>query len=188
MHLKKAKCKFQSRSIEYLGYQISAEGLRATDSKWQPLYRSLLQDLRSFLGLLNYYGKFIPNLAFLLHPLNALLHHYCKWKWSDRQKKKLISSSVLSLTIGVAADTSAYENGAVILHVVDGNKHPIAFASRTLTTAERNYTQVEREVLGLIFAVKKFHNYLNCHKFTLITDHHNPGTEGHSTTLNSSVE
>ena len=86
-----------------------------------------------------------------------------------------MSSKVLvhydpKLPIKVAADASAYRVGAVLSHVVDGTEHQIAFASRTLTSSERNYAQVE-EAMALIFAVKKFHIYLYGREFTLITNH-----------------
>ena len=187
LHLKKAKCNFMRTSVEYLGHQITSEGLKATASKLAAIVQAPaptnVQELRSFLGLLNYYGKFIPNLASLLHPLNTLLHRDCPWKWSEecetafrQAKEKLISSSVLvhydpSLPIRVAADASAYGVGAVLSHQVEGGERPIAFASRTLTATERNYAQVEKEALALIFAVKKFHLYLYGREFTLVTDH-----------------
>ena len=141
-------------------------------------------ELRSFLGLLNYYGRFIPNLASLLHPLNELLKTTTKWKWSREcqeafklAKEKLVSADVLAhydatLPLRLAADASAYGIGAVISHrMPDGAERPIAFASRTLSDAERNYSQVEKEALALIFGVKKFHNYLYGRPFVLVTDH-----------------
>lgn len=187
VRLKKPKCAFLQPSVAYLGHQIDAEGRRATKEKLQAILQAPsprnVQELRSFLGLLNYYGKFIPNLATLIHPLNALLHHDCQWKWTSecevaftQAKEKLLSSEVLvhydpKLPIKVAADASAYGVGAVLSHVIDGNERPIAFASRTLTGSERNYAQVEKEALALIFAVKKFHTYLYGREFTLVTDH-----------------
>ncbi len=120
----------------------------------------------------------------LLHLLNRLLRRDCPWSWSSDcdqafrgAKERLTSSQVLvhydpSLQIKVAGDASAYDLGAVLSHVMaDGSERPVAFASRTLTSSERNYAQVEKEALALIFAVKKFHIYLYGRKFTLITDH-----------------
>ena len=106
------------------------------------------------------------------------------WKWSSAQdnafqkaKHKITSPNVLvhydpSLPPCLAGDTSAYGIGAVISHIMpDGKEHPIAFASRTLLPSEKNYSQIKREALALIFGVTKFHSYLYGRQFTLITDH-----------------
>ena len=70
-------------SVQYLGHTINAEGLHATDAKLKAIVDAPsptnVTELRSFLGLLNYYGRFIPNLASLIHPLNNLLRHDVNW-------------------------------------------------------------------------------------------------------------
>ena len=99
------------------------------------------QQLRSLLGFLHYYGKFIPTLATLLHPMNQLLKSGSAWNWSSQcqqafqQAKKLLSSATVlahynpSLQLKLATDASAYRIGAVILHTFrDGTERPIAFA------------------------------------------------------------
>ena len=186
--LKQEKCHFLMPSVEYLGHHIDQDGIRAVPSKVEAIANAppptTVQELRSFLGLLNYYGKFIPNLATILHPLNTLLQADKKWDWSDEcarafqmAKDQLTSTQVLThydpaLPINLAADASAYGVGAVISHVFpDGAERPIAFASRTLSPPEKNYAQLEKEALSLMFGVKKFHQYLYGRKFTLITDH-----------------
>ena len=187
--MKKEKCEFLQPAVEYLGHKIDAEGLHTMANKLEAIVQAPkshnLQELRSILGLLNYYGKFISNLATLIHPLNCLLQHDHEWKWTTecdlafQQAKKVLSSSHMlvhcdaSLPITLAGDASAYGIGVVISHILpDGSEHPIAFASHTLSFSERNYAQIEKEALSLIFGVKKFHQYLyGCSKFTLVTDH-----------------
>lgn len=188
VHAKKDKCRFFQDSVEFLGHKIDAEGIHATPDKLRAIVDAPspqnATELRSFLGLLNYYGKFIPQAATILHPLNALLCKDAKWMWSEEcresfeaAKGALTSSSLLAhydsaLPIRLAADASAYGIGAVIAHVLpDGSERPIAFASRTLTSSEKNYAQIEKEALALVYGVKRFHAYIYGRHFTLVTDH-----------------
>ena len=188
VRIKQEKCNFLQESVEYLGHLISSEGIRAIPSKVKAVVEAPppknVNQLRSFLGFINYYGKFIPNLASILHPLNNLLKSQTPWNWSKQcskafqlAKDDLTSSQVLThsnstLPVKMAADASAYGVGAVISHILpDGDEKPIAFASRTLTSAEKNYPQIEKEALALVFGVRKFHQYLYGWKFTMVTDH-----------------
>ena len=158
---KKEKCVFLSKTVEYLGHRIDESGLHTLDSKVTAVTKAPrpknVQELRSFLGLVHYYHKFMPNLATLLHPLNDLLKSGNTWRWSkectrafDEAKKLLVTVPVLahfdpSLPIKLAGDASAYGIGAVISHVFpDGQERPIAFSSRTLSKTEKNYGQIEK--------------------------------------------
>ena len=142
------------------------------------------QQLRSFLGVVNYYAKFISNLASLVNPLNRLLHKDAIWQWDatcqmafQNAKEALTSSPVLmhydpALPVSLATDASAYGVGAVISHTLpDGSERPIAFASRTLTSSESHYAQIEKKALSIVFGVKRFHTYLYGRQFILLTDH-----------------
>ena len=186
--LKREKCCFLQPSVEYLGHVVDAQGLHTTEGKRQAVADAPaptnVPELRSFLGLVNYYGRFISNLATRLQPLNRLLHQGETWKWTaecsrafEDIKSVLSSFQVLahydpSLPLSLAADASPYGVGAVISQQYsDGSERPIAFASRTLTPSEKNYPQIEKEALALVFGVKRFHQYLYGRKFRLITDH-----------------
>ena len=188
IRLKQEKCCFLLPRVEYLGHQISEEGIQPLANKVSAIIEAPtpkdLQQLRSFLGLVNYYGKFIPNLATLLQPLHSLLQTDTKWVWSQKcarafqeAKEKIASAQVLThydpaRPIKLAVDASPYGVGAVISHSMpNGDEKPIAFASRTLHKGEKNYAQIEKEALAIVYGVKKFHQYLYGRKFVLLTDH-----------------
>ena len=170
MQLQKAKCSFlmTSTGIEYPGHRVDAQGAHHSEDKLcavvptGPTLKNV-KELRSFLGLIHYYSNFIPNLSSVLHLLNSLLQKDAKWRWTQEctqafksANNSLTSASVLvhydpAIPICVAADASSYELGAVLSYVMpDKAKLAIAFASRTLTSAERKYAKVEKEALTLI--------------------------------------
>ena len=129
--------------------------------------------LSSFLGLVNYYALFLPSLSTTLHPLNALLQKGTAWKWTaachqafDKVKQQIASDLVLThfnpaLPLRLASVGSPYGIGAVMSHVLpNGTERPIAFSSRTLSTVERNFVQIDKEALAIVWAVRKFQTYL----------------------------
>ena len=187
MRLKKEKCAYLLPSVEYLGHTISAEGLSASDSKVLGILKASLPrdvtELRSFLGLVNYYGKFLPDLASTLAPLYALLQKHKTWSWGCKEeegfnkvKEMLKSPRVLvhfdpNLPLIVTCDASPYEVGAVLSHEMpNGEERPVGFASRTLSAAEKNYSQLDKEALALVFGVKRYHQYIYGRHFELKTD------------------
>jgi hypothetical protein len=186
--IRKEKCSFLQDSVEYLGHIIDKSGIRPSPRKVEAILKTPApkdqSQLRSFLGGVNYFGKFIEQLANLSAPLNRLLRKDEPWIWSKavddafRQlKEALASMDVLvhfdpKITLGLACDASSVGLGAVLFHrYPDGTERPIAYASKTLNQAERNYAQIEREALSIIFGVKKFHQYLFGRSFKLVTDH-----------------
>ena len=186
--VKESKCTFFMSEIRYLGHIINKDGRkpdpeRAEAIKNMPPPQNVLQ-LQSFLGLANFYQVFIPDMHNLRAPLNLLLKKDQKWDWSTEcqsafQKIKDVLLSDLYLThydsnkeIVVASDASSHGIGACILHKMsDGKLKPVAHASRSLLPAERNYSQIEKEALAIIFAVTKFHRYIHGRSFILQTDH-----------------
>ena len=188
LRLNRSKCFFLQPQIQYLGHLLNATGLHPTDEKVAALAEAPtptnVTQLRSFLGIVNYYGKFLPNLSDTLKPLYNLLCKNQKWVWTSREdaafqqaKDALQSDPVLvhydsKKKLILACDASEYGIGAVLSHVFDnGDEKPIAYASRTLNAAERRYSQLEREGLAIVFGVKKFHNYLYGRHFTIESDH-----------------
>ena len=188
LRVKKNKCKFMASSVSYLGHVIDASGLHPMPDKIKAVEDAPtptnVTELKSYLGLLTYYGKFLPNLATRLAPLYKLLGKKTTWRWRAEQdkafqeSKQLLTSSPLlvhfdsRLPLVLACDASAYGIGAVLAHrLPDGAEKPIGYASRTLNPAERNYSQLEKEGLSCVFGIKKFYAYLFGHPFELITDH-----------------
>ena len=186
--LKREKCSFFEESVEYLGRVVDAEGIHTSRRKLQAVLDAPepknINQLRSVLGMINYYSQFIPDLSTLLKPLYSLLKANQPWEWSEECRRGLVevkrlltSPPVLAhydpeVPLVLAADASAFGLGAVLSHRwPDGTERPIAFASRTLNPSEENYPQVEKEALALVFGVKKFHKYVYGREFTLVTDH-----------------
>ena len=175
-------------AVEYLGHRISAQGLQPTQKKIQAIHNAPaptnVGQLKSYLGLLNYYCKFLPNLSCTLAPLYRLLQNHVKWHWGpeeqegfQKSKDALKSDCVLvhfdpKRDIVLACDASPYGIGAVLSHrLEDGKEKPIAFASRILAPAEKKYSQLEKEGLAIIFGVKCFHQYLLGRHFTIVSDY-----------------
>ena len=130
-------------------------------------------ELKSYLGLLTYSGKCLPNLATTLPTLHDLLQKDRPWRWTKgceraffKSKKQLQDSPLLvhydlKKPLLLACDATPYGVGAVISHFMEnGEETPIAFASRTLTASEGNYFHIEKEDLSIMFGLKKFHSYL----------------------------
>lgn len=188
MTLRQDKCIFMADQVVYMGFMVDKHGIHPTDEKIAAIRDAPrptnVKELKAYLGLLNYYGSFLQNLSTVLHPLHHLLKKGEQWTWTDEcessfeaskqmiTKGKLLVFYDMKKPLRLACDSSAYGVGAVVSHLMeDGSERPIAFASRTLSSSERNYAQVEKEALSLIFGVKKFHKYLYGRTFTLITDH-----------------
>ena len=162
-----------SPSVEFLGHLVDAQGLRPLPEKIRAVQEAPtltnVTELKAYLGLISYYGKFLPNLS--THPTSL-------WEWTAVQedvfRKLLMSAKLLThynprLPIILVCDASAYGIGAVLAHrMPDDSERPIAFSSRTLNPAECNYSQIEKRRAILY---KKFYTYLFGQRFTIITDH-----------------
>ena len=188
LQLKLNKCKFMQKTVTYIGYTLSAEGISPTEEKAEaikaaPRPENATQVL-AFLGLINYHGKFTQNLSTIVHPLNQLLQKGQEFKWSTEcekafclTKESLTSSRLLvhfnpDLPNVLECDASQYGLGAVISHhFPNGVEKPIAYASRSLSPAEKNYSQIKKEGLAIVFGITKCYMYLYGKKFTLHTDH-----------------
>ncbi|KAG7295117.1 hypothetical protein JYU34_022067 [Plutella xylostella] len=182
------KCNFFQNSVTYLGYRIDKFGLHTDPNKIQaivaaPVPTNVTQ-LKSFMGLVNFYSKFCVNMSDILKPLYNLLKKNSTWKWSDecnfafnKIKKVLSSAPALAhyspeLPLVLAVDSSPYGLGAVLLQrEPDGTERAVSCASRTLNDAESNYSQLDKEALAIVYGVTKHHHYLYGRHFTLRSDH-----------------
>lgn len=188
--LQDSKCDFFKNEIQYLGHIIDKDGIRKSPEKVKAIEEaptpSNVAQLQSFLGLINYYRNFVPNASSILSPLYNLLQKKSKWVWTpahqkafDGIKKILASDQVLThfdieAKLILTVDASPTGLGAVLSQICeDGVERPISFASRTLTAAEKKYSQIQKEATAIIFGVRRFHQYLygRSDPFVLKTDH-----------------
>jgi len=186
--LSRAKSTFMQPTVEFLGQLVSKEGIRTYPKNVEAItaIRELkdVSQVKSFLGLVNFYGKFVPNLSHVCDPLYKLTRKSEKFSWSSECEKafklvkQLVSSAPVlayfqqSLPIGISCDASNIGLGVVLFHSYpDGTERPIAFASKTLSSSGRNYTQIEKEGLAIVFGVKRFFQFLYGREFLLFTDH-----------------
>ena len=189
LYCKLSKCSFFQRELEYLGHLVGAQGVRVNPAKVTAVEQfprpKNVSELRSFLGLANYFRKFIRDYAKIAAPLTGQTgkNHILQWDGASDQafklvKKRLTEAPVLALpnpdkTYVVETDASVVGLGAVLLQ--DGM--PIAYESRKLTSAERNYTTTEQELLAVVHALQTWRCYLEGARFPFVvrTDH-NPLT------------
>ncbi|XP_065092789.1 uncharacterized protein K02A2.6-like [Ochlerotatus camptorhynchus] len=176
--LKIEKCKFCMSQVKYLGHIIDRDGIRTDPEKVSAISQMPpprnVTELRSFLGAVNYYAKFIKEMHLLRKPFDQLLQKDRQWDWKEECKrsflrfKELLKSDLVlthynpQLQIVVAADASNTGIGANIRHrFPDGTEKVIQHASRSLTPTERGYGQIDKEALALVYAVQ----YVSTTKF-----------------------
>lgn len=177
------KIQVAQSQVVFLGHVVSSDGLKPDPNKIKsisemppPTDKAGVQRL---LGTINYLGSYIPNLATITQPLRVLLKNDSLFSWGSEQttafekvKQALISDPVLayfdsSKSVSLQVDASKSGLGAVLLQ--DG--HPISYASRSLTAAENNYAQIEKELLAVVFGCEKFHTYVYGRTVNIQTDH-----------------
>jgi hypothetical protein len=187
LRLNAEKCHFMQDRLEYCGNTLTRNGVQQSPDKIEAIVNaptpSNVTQLRSILGLINFYRNHLPNVSSVLNPLNQLLKKNSKWNWNEicdraysKVKQMIAADTCLihfdpSLPILLATDAGPSGIGCVLSHrLVNGDERPICFSSRTLTKAEQNYSQLDREGLSIVWSVKKMSDYLMGRHFTLITD------------------
>lgn len=185
------KCVFGAGEVTFLGYKISQKGTKPLESKVQiikefPVPKTAKQ-LRRFLGMVNFYRRFIPHAAQTQAPLNALLTGSIKASHPvdicgdslqafEECKERLCHAAMLAhpdtqAKLGLVTDASDEAIGGVIQQLKDGHWQPLAFFSRKLTSTQRKYSPYDRELLAIYESIKYFRHWLEATHFTIYTDH-----------------
>jgi transposase InsO family protein len=187
LKLNREKCEFFQRELTFIGDRIGSDGVKVDPEKVkviadmsQPTNKS---ELRSFLGMVNYLTKWIPNCAVKTAPLRELLHDNIEWVWQQPQddafkelKRMLISAPVLQfydpqLPIRISSDASSFGIGFVLLQRHGNFWKPVAYGSRSMTEAEKKYAQIEKELLAITVACEHYHQFIFGTRFCVETDH-----------------
>lgn len=177
------KFKFRVSEVKYVGQVVSLKGLKPDPDKVKAIVKypqpQKKEDLCRFLGLVNYLGEFVSNLSAVSEPLRILLKSDTEWHWLPAQEKAfqdikalLVCAPVLKLfdvSKEIVIETDASKDGLGACLLQEG--HPVAYASRSLTASEQNYAQIEKELMGIVFACEKFHQNVCGQSVKIVTDH-----------------
>ncbi|KAL9252827.1 Retrovirus-related Pol polyprotein from transposon 17.6-like protein [Drosera capensis] len=182
LYVKREKCSFAQEETTFLGHVVGEGRIMMDKSKvraiqeWEPPKK--VSELRSFLGLMNYYRRFIKGYSSLAAPLTDLLKKNKTWDWDTRcqqafnaLKEAVMEEPVLALpdhtkSYEVQSDTSDFAIGGVLMQ--DG--HPLAYESRKLNDTERRYTVQEKEMTAMVHCLRTWRHYLLGSKFVVKTD------------------
>lgn len=183
------KCNFCMRSLTFLGFVVDETGIRTDPSKVECIQRfktpKTTTEVKRLIGMVSYYRIFLPDLSTISSPITALIKNKKKGQtitWNNEAEiafekiKELISTAPILISpdfskpFFLQTDSSAVGLGVVLFQEKDGLEHPIAYASRALTSAEQKYHATERELLAILFAINKFRGYIEGTHFTVITD------------------
>ena len=183
LKLNPKKCRFRVSSVPYIGHILSDTGVHPDPEKVKAITQmpqpTDVKSLQRFLGMVNYLSKFIKLQSTLTASLRELLHKDKEFQWNENHSKALdeVKAAVANITtlqfydvtkpVTITADVSQSGLGCALLQ--DGK--PIHFASRALTSTESNMAQIQKELLAIVFATKKFRHYIYGKQVTVETDH-----------------
>lgn len=185
LYAKLSKCNFFRSEVDFLGHVVGRDGIKVDPAKVKAVQDwptpSCVKDIQSFLGLVNYYRRFIPSYALMALPMSEMIKKDIPFSWGSRQqaafdflKQALVSAPVLAIfdpsrPITVHTGVSDFAIGAVLMQ----DDRAIAYESRKLSPAERNYAVHEKEELAIVFALAKWRVYLHGTKepFVIFTDY-----------------
>ncbi|CAA77891.1 Reverse Transcriptase, partial [Cladosporium fulvum T-1 virus] len=184
------KCEFHKKEVKFLGFIISTTGITIDPAKTQSIREwpepKTVKDVQSFLGLANYNRKFIKDYSKTAAPMTMLTRKDVNWKWGKEQteafkrlKEQCASAPTLRLFDGskevhIETDASDMAIGACLTQTHDGKRHPVAYYSRKMTTAEQNYDIHDKELLAIVAAMQHWRVYVEGPpKLTILSDHKN---------------
>ena len=187
LRLHPEKCKFLCDELKFLGFIVGREGIKPDPDRTKAINQfpmpTKIKDIRSFIGMANYYRKYIKNFALIAKPLTSLLRKDHKWDWNencqnsfDTIKSILTNPPLLAHfkqgdPLILYTDASGYGIGAILSQVQEDKERILQFASCTLNKHQENYSVTEKECLGIVWAINKFRHYLIGVDFTVKTDH-----------------
>ncbi|KAM7281316.1 uncharacterized protein ISCGN_006398 [Ixodes scapularis] len=161
------KCLFAQKELCFFGHIFSASGIRTDPQKIAALKKmpapANAHEVRSLLGTVNYSGRFLPNLADITYPLRLLTKKNTKWVWGPEEQGALDTLKEKLSEIPNLVFFDAQKEG--------NNTEIVAYASRALTPTEARYSQIERELLAVVWGTEHFHLYLYGNNFLIRTDH-----------------
>ena len=185
--LNREKCSFSQTQLKFLGHMVDEHGVSPDPDKTAAVREMRpprnITEVRRLLGLANQLGKFSPNLAEISQPLRELLKKNREWLWGPDQdhalkqlKEELTKPTVLALynparDVKISADASSFGLGAVLLQKHEGGWKPVAYASRSMTEAEKRYAQIEKEALATVWSCERFSDYVLGKEIAIETDH-----------------
>ena len=177
------KLMLKVQEIDFMGHRLTAEGLRPDPSKVEAIVTMEAPkdraEVQRFCGAVNYLVKFLPKLSDVIEPIRQLTKSDIEWHWMEPQEKAFKEIKALITQAPVLAyydpnkeltiqcDASGRELGAALLQ----EGRPVAYASRALSDAETRYATIEKEVLAIVYALEKWHQFAFARHVTVITDH-----------------
>ena len=189
LHINPAKCVFGASELEFLGHHVSSQGIRPLEQKVKAVrdfpQSTSRRSLSTFLGMINFYHRFLPHGAEILRPLNELLSHSrgTDIQWTEEAtvaftaaKDALANAALLAhpksdAPTSVMTDASDFAIGAVLQQYIDNHWCPISYFSRKLKPAERRYSTYDRELLAIYASIKHFRFFVEGREFNIFTDH-----------------
>lgn len=188
LKLKPSKCSFAYQELKILGHVLSHEGIKTDPDKVSAVVNMPqpkdVSEVRTFLGMTSYYRRFIENYAALAKPLTNLTRKENEFNFDKScqlafkiLKEKLVSAPILAqfredLDVILYCDASLQAIGCVLTQYYDNREHVIAYASKTLSQCEQNYSIAEKECLAVKYGLNHFYEYCFQRKITVVTDHH----------------